>query len=118
MAKNEKKEGKKPAPKNELKKGFISGGWLTSELIQRQRWFILFVFVLAIVYISYRYYAEQTIYKGQKLEAEVKALQVDYVIKSEELTKLYKRTEIIKKIQQKGLGLIESDEPPKRIKAD
>lgn len=112
------KKSKKPAKESGVSKGFFSGGWLASKFIQRQRWYILFVFGLALFYISYRFYAEQTILKAQKLEAEVKALQVDYIIQSEKLTKVYKRSEIIKKAQQKGLGLVEPEEPPKRIKAD
>lgn len=119
MAKPSKKESKKEesAKRSGIKKGFFSGGWLTSEFIQNQRWYILFIFGLALFYISYRYYAEQTIYESEKLEAEVNALEKEYIFKSEELVKIYRRSEILKKIQQKGLDLVEPKEAPKRIEA-
>lgn len=120
MAKKSKKQKKdgKSANKNNLKKGFFSGGWLTSEFIRRQRWYILLIFALALSYISYRYYSERAIYERERLEEVVKALEVEYIIHSEELIRKNKRSDIIKQAKEKGLDLIESEEPPKRIKAN
>ncbi|MDR0660116.1 MAG: hypothetical protein LBG19_04810 [Prevotellaceae bacterium] len=111
-------KSKKTSSKSEIKKGFFSGGWLTSEFIRRQHWYILFIFGLALFYIAYRYYSESAIYQKQELEKIVKTLQAEHTIKSEELIRINKRSEIIKQAKQKGLELIESPEPPKRISVD
>ena len=116
MAKQQKEKQEK-AKETESKTSFASGRAFI-EFIQRHRRYLLFVFVLAIFYISYRFYAEQTIVRSQQLEAEAEVRHVEYIIKSEELIKLHKRSEIIKQLQQKGLNLIESKEPPKRINAN
>ena len=120
MALKEEKEKKngKPVNKNNLRKGFFSGGWLTSDFIKQQRWYILLMFMLALFYISYRYYSERAIYERERLEDVVKALEVEYTIQAEELIRKNKRSDIIKQVNQKGLDLVESEEPPKRIKAN
>lgn len=117
MTKQREKEKQVMANEANSQKNFVSGRTI-AEFFQRHRWYILLVFVLALFYISYRFYAEQTILKSQRLEAEVEVRHVEYIIKSEELIKIHKRSEIIKKAQQKGLELIEPKEPPKRIKAN
>lgn len=121
MAKEKKKKKNEGKPKsNHLAaiRGMFTGTWLTSGYIQRQRWYILFVFCLAVVYISYRYNIEQTIRKSRRMEAEVKAMHAEYVTKSAELMRLSKRSEVLRQIEQRGLDLQESETPPKRIKAD
>ncbi len=114
MAKQGEKE-KQVANETRSQKGFVSGRAI-AEFLQHNRWYILLVFVLALFYISYRFYAEQTLLKAQRLEAEVKVRHVEYILKSEDLIKIHKRSEVIKKIKE--LGLIQPDEPPKRIKAN
>lgn len=117
MAKQDQQEKQATVKGIEQQSG-IASGWRFVSFIQRHRYYITFAFILAIIYISYRIHAERTIVKAQRLEAELEVRHVEYTIKSEELIKLYKRSEIIKQIQQKGLGLIESKEPPKRIRAN
>ena len=112
MAEQDHKKKRETTREPELRKGIVSG-WKATDFFQRHRWYIMFVFVLAVGYISYRFHAEQTILKCQRLEAELKVRQAEFRIKSEELTKLYERSKIIK--QQRELELIESTEPPKRI---
>lgn len=118
MAKEKQKRDKKSTGKSNLKKGFFSGGWLTSEFVRKQRGYIFLMFLLALFYISYRYYSERAIFEREHLEDVVKALEVEYTIKSEELVRRNKRSDIIRQVRESGLDLIESEEPPKRINAN
>lgn len=75
--------------------------------------FIVFVGMLAIIYIANRHYAERTVREIDRLGREVKEMNWDYKALSADLMKLTTQTEIAKRVD--SLGLKERTEPPKKI---
>lgn len=111
-----------PQPKQSKKpigwKSIFSGSVLQSDYVYKQRWYILLLFVLSIVYISNRYKADKTLRYGARLRNEVADKKAEYVTKSSELMRLSKRSEVLKQIEKRNIDLKESKTPPKRVKND
>ncbi|WP_257668648.1 FtsL-like putative cell division protein [Parapedobacter tibetensis] len=74
---------------------------------------IIFVGLLAIIYIANRHYAERTVREIDRLSREVKEMNWDYKSLSADLMKLTTQSEIAKRVD--SMGLKERTEPPKKI---
>jgi hypothetical protein len=109
----EKKENK--ASKKKVLKDVLDGSLLKSEQLVGQLPFIFFLSLLAIFYIANRYQAERIIAQSMQLEAEVKELRSEAVSVSSDLMSISKQSEVLKLINQKGMDLKESFEPPMKI---
>jgi hypothetical protein len=78
--------------------------------------YILFVFLLVVFYIAYRYKVEDIAIKNKKIETEAKTLQTEYIFQSTELMRRVKKNEILKQIQERNLNLKEAKNPFIKIK--
>jgi len=107
---------KKKAPKR--RNGFkevLDGSILKSDMIVQQVPFIIYLTILAIVYIGNRYHAERIIRESLSLQAEVKELKAEAISTSSELLRISKQSEVIKLVVANGLELEEAVLPPKKI---
>jgi hypothetical protein len=86
-------------------KGFLDGSLLTMSSFVKQIPFILFLVSLALLYIANRYHAEKMVRRIDALKTEVKDLRAEEITAAAELM-----------IEDKGLGLKTSNEPPFVIK--
>lgn len=96
-------------------KGLLAGSLLTKEKVVKQFPFILFLALLGFFYIGNRYHAEKLVRKNAKLQDEVKELRAKAISTTAELMHLSKQSEVVKLVNEKGLGLVESRTPPKKI---
>jgi hypothetical protein len=99
-------------------KGLLAGSLLTRERVVRQLPYILFLTLLAFIYIGNRYHAEKIVRENSKLQDEVRELRAKAISTSAELMHLSKQSEVVRLIRQKGLGLEESVTPPRKIVVD
>ena len=74
---------------------------------------ILFVAVLALIYIGNTHYAEQTVRKINLIQVEVEDLRADYTTLKADLMFGSKQSEVARKV--KPLGLKESLIPPYKV---
>ena len=74
---------------------------------------ILFVMVLALIYIGNTHYAEQTVRKINLIQVEVEDLRADYTTLKADLMFGSKQSEVARKV--KPLGLKESLIPPYKV---
>ncbi|MBN1416769.1 MAG: hypothetical protein JW973_16855 [Bacteroidales bacterium] len=105
------KEEKKPIKVKE----FLDGSILVREAMTRQLPFILFLTVLAVLYIGNRYYAERMVRKISETELEVKNLRAEQVTTAAELMHISKPSEVSSIVNTKNLGLKPSVDPPKKL---
>ena len=91
----------------------LGGGYLTKESVLGNLPFILFVAILALIYISNNFYAEKTAREIEKTKRELKELRYKYVITKAALMYKSKLSEISEKAGK--LGLKESTIPPYKI---
>jgi hypothetical protein len=96
-------------------KGLLGGSLLTKESVVRQLPYILFLTLLAFIYIGNRYHAEKLVRRNSKLQDEVKELRAQAITTSAELMRLSQQSQVIKLIKKKNLGLRESVTPPRKI---
>ncbi len=109
-------KGKK-VKKSALKE-IIDGSLLTRDSVINQLPFILFIVVLAIIYIGNRYNAEKIIRETSTIQNEIKDLRSEAITISSELMYISKQSEVEKLIKSKNINLVESAQPPIVIKLD
>jgi hypothetical protein len=94
----------------------INGNFLTKDDVLRHLPFFMFLCLLALVYIANGYMAEDTVRKLNNVGKEVKEFRSEYITTKSELMYKSKQSELADFIDQKGMGLKESFEPPRKIK--
>jgi len=117
----EEEEEKGPEPelkqKAQLPKNFFTAllteGVVSKESATQMMPFIVFLAMLAMVYIANRHFAEKNIREIDKLSKEVKELSWDYKTLKADLMLKSTQTEVAKRVDT--LGLKEPVEPPKKI---
>lgn len=97
-------------------KELIDGTIITRKAITKQLPFILFSSFLAVIYIGNRYHAEKIIRETDRLKIEVQDLRTESIITASELMFISKQSEVIKLINKENLNLIESVDPPIKLK--
>ncbi|MDQ1772160.1 hypothetical protein GQR60_16105 [Labilibaculum sp. A4] len=109
-------------PSEELKetssgsvKDFIDGSILTKTEVVQQLPFIIFLVVLGIFYISNRYRSERVYRDMVGLEQELKELRFESITTASDLMYMSKQSEVVKRVENEGLDLIEATEPPIKI---
>lgn len=93
----------------------VNGNFLTKDDVLSHMPYLLFLGFLALIYIANGYLAEDTVRKINQSTKELKELRSEYITTKSELMYKSKQSELADFIRQKGLGLKESYEPPKKI---
>ena len=111
-----------PIPKEPKRKGgmrdILNGNILSKENVSGQIPYILFLALLAVIYIGNRYKYEKLVRDGQNMQVEVKNLRAESITMASQLMYISKQSQVSRLVQEKGLGLEESVVPPKKIKAN
>jgi len=93
----------------------VNGNIFTKEAVVRGMPFLLFLALLALVYISNGFLTEGNVREINKLNNEIKELRSEYITTKSDLMHHSKQSELVDLIKEKKLGLEESFEPPKKI---
>lgn len=91
----------------------MSGSFLSRDAAVNALPFLFFLTLIALLYISNGYYAEEQIRRMNKLTNELKELRSEYIISKSELASVSKQTEVA--LRALPLGVKESVEPPSKI---
>ena len=109
-------------PSEELKetssgsiKDFIDGSILTKSAVTQQLPYVAVLVILGLIYIHNRYSSEKTYREMISLEKELKDLRFEAITTASDLMYMSKQSEVVKRVNKEGLGLIESTEPPIKI---
>ncbi len=113
-AKVRKKKSRRRSGKGAFR-GFIDGTFLANKVVLEQLPFILFLTFLALLYIGNRYHAEKIVRETNRLKREIKELRAEAISTSAELMYKSTKTQVLKAIREKNLGLEESRVPPGKI---
>lgn len=110
------------SPKEELKesvgasvKELLDGRILADKVIRRNILFILFLTFLGIFYIANGYGTEKLYKKKVALEREVRDLRFESITTAAQLMFISKQSEVKRRVNEEGLELEESKEPPVKI---
>ena len=109
----------RPRKKGVLAKGLssiFSGTFLTSDKTLKHLPYIIFLAVIAILYIANGYYADDKIRQVNKLSNEIKEKHSEFISTTSELMFISKQSEVAKAAEE--LGLKEPVVPPVKIAVD
>lgn len=110
----EEKPDVKPSKKGIVKE-LLDGSVLTREVVVKQLPFIIFLTILAFIYIGNRYHAEKMVRKSNELQKELRELRAQAITTSAELMHISRQSEVLKLVRKYDLGLKESTVPPKKL---
>jgi hypothetical protein len=111
----EERPEKKSVHRGGSVKDFIDGSVLTRDFVVRQLPFIIFLAILAILYIGNRYHSEKLVRRTSELQNELKELRAEAITVSAELMHMSRQSEVLKLLRRNNLDLVESLEPPRKI---
>lgn len=94
----------------------IDGSLLTRQAVLRQLPFILFLTLLAVLYIANRYNAMRMTRQVNELQTEIRELRARSITIAAELMNISRQSQVAKMVQEKGLDLKESVTPPRVLK--
>jgi len=109
----------KPRKKGVLVKGLtrvFGGGFLSDDRAVQHIPFVLFLSLVAILYIANGYYADDKIREVNKVTNQIKELRTEYISSKSDLMFVSKQSEIAKAVAT--LGLKEPVVPPMKIEMD
>lgn len=93
----------------------VGGKILMSDFVTRNVPYLFFILFLLILTIWNRNDANSKFRKKQHLISEIKDLRAEYVDVNSKLMLEGTHSQILEKVQKKGLGLEESSMPPYKI---
>ena len=96
-------------------KSVLGGNLLARKSVVDQMPVLLFLVFLGILQITNRYWSERTIRGIEVVQDSIKELKAESVAFEAELMKINTPSEIIRRIGDSGLGLVEPMEPPRKL---
>ncbi|MDR2848729.1 MAG: hypothetical protein LBV39_06445 [Bacteroidales bacterium] len=96
-------------------KSILSGSMLTSGLILKNIWLVVWLTFLCIVYIGNRYHAERVARHIDALQKEVKDLRAESITTAAQLMNLRRQSKVMEMVKAKQLDLEEAIKPPYKI---
>lgn len=115
MAEEKGNTGKKKTQKIRFKK-ILGGSILTDERVTNQFPFVFFLVLLGLLLITNRNWSEKTIRKIEAVQDTLKELKAESVTHETKLMFINRPSEVDKRVKERGLDLIEPQEPAMRIK--
>ena len=94
----------------------IDGSILTRKSIVKQLPYILFLSMLALIYIGNRYHAEKIIRDLDKLQNEVIDLRAESITSESDLMYISKQSEVARLLREEHSSIKESVTPPVKIR--
>ena len=96
-------------------KGIIDGSILAGSALIKQLPFILFMVLLAIIYISNRFHTEKLVRRIIASKEVVRNLRAEQITTASELMNQSKPSKLEEIVKQRGLELKQPDQPPYKI---
>ena len=96
-------------------KSLIGGTILTDERVARQIPFLLFLAAFGIMLIANRNWSEKTIREIEVLQDTLDELRSESITMSAKLMDASRPSEVVKRVEDAGIGLQEPVRPPKKL---
>ena len=93
-------------------RSLFSGSILTQNWVVKQLPFVLFLTLIAVIYIGNRYHAERLVRKLNDLQIEVKNLSSEQITTASELMNIRRPSEVFKLVNERKIGLTLPKKPP------
>ncbi|MDA3890283.1 MAG: FtsL-like putative cell division protein [Salinivirgaceae bacterium] len=107
-----KNEGRMPL------KNVMDGSILTRDSVVDQLPYVLFLTLIAVLYIGNRYHAEKIVRQTNNIQSTLKELRAESITSASRLMFISKQSEVARLVNEKGLDLKEAVEPPQKLVID
>lgn len=97
--------------------GVFSGSILSGEAMRRVWPYLLGLAVLLVFYIAHTFYLQRLHLERQRLQRQVRELTIDAVHSTAARVRQTRRSEIVKRLEEKQIPLREFPHPLKTIEA-
>lgn len=115
MEEETKDKDKRKIKKIQLKK-ILGGNILTDQRVTKQLPFVFFLVLLGLIWITNRNWSEKTIREIEVVQDSLKELKAESVTHETKLMFINRPSEVTKRVNERGIGLIEPKEPAMKIK--
>lgn len=115
------KNWKKVSNKSEMKmplRNIMDGSILTRDGVIDQLPYVLFLTLIAVLYIGNRYHAEKILRDTDKAQKAIKELRAESITSASKLMFISKQSQVAKLVQEQGLELKEAVKPPQKLVVD
>jgi hypothetical protein len=96
-------------------KSFLGGTILTDYRVTRQLPFLFFLAFLGLIQITNRNWSEKTIRQIEVLQDSIDELRSESITLSAKLMDASRPSEVLKRVEDAGIGLEEPIRPPQKI---
>ncbi len=96
-------------------KDILGGDVLTSDFVRRQYPLLIMVAVLLFGYVGNRYHCEIQMKEEIRLRKELRDLKYESLGISAELMQISRRSNVLRMVEERGLGLEESADLPVKL---
>ncbi len=93
----------------------MDGSVLTRDGVIEQLPYVLFLTLIAILYIGNRYHAEKIVRETIKIQADIKELRAESITSASKLMFISKQSVVARLVNENGLDLKEAVEPPRKL---
>ena len=91
---------------------FLNGNILTNKFLQKQYVLLIMIAALTFLYVDNRFYCETQLAKEIDLKKKIQDAKYESLTISAELMEISRQSNVMNKVNENGINLIQSTTPP------
>jgi hypothetical protein len=91
---------------------FLNGNILTNKFLQKQYGLLIMIAALTFLYVDNRFYCETQLAKEIDLKKKIQDVKYESLTISAELMEISRQSNVMNKVNENGINLIQSTTPP------
>ena len=102
--------------KSSTVRDILNGNILTKKFLQKQYGLLIMIAALTFLYVDNRYYCETQLAKEIDLKKKIQDVKYESLTISAELMEISRQSNVMNKVNENGINLVQSTTPPIVIK--
>jgi len=98
--------------KSSTLRDILNGNILTNKFLQKQYLLLIMIAVLTFLYVDNRFYCETQLAKEIDLKKKIQDVKYESLTISAELMEISRQSNVMNKVNESGIPLIQSTTPP------
>jgi len=98
--------------KSSTLRDFLNGNILTNKFLQKQYGLLIMIAALTFLYVDNRFYCETRVAKEIELKKKIQDVKYESLTISAELMEISRQSNVMNKVNESGISLIQSTTPP------
>ena len=98
--------------KSSTLRDILNGNILTNKFLQKQYGLLIMIAALTFLYVDNRFYCETRVAKEIELKKKIQDVKYESLTISAELMEISRQSNVMNKVNESGIPLIQSTTPP------